>query len=190
VKTTFIYCLNDPLDLRLRYVGKADDPYKRWRDHLLTGRTNDHRGHWISKLMARGLRPELEVLEEVPMAEWQKIEKEYIRVFRMVGMNLVNDTEGGDGVMGGRSFSEMHRERLRAARKGKRSPMLGKKHSLATRQKIGKAHKGKAHSKAWRENIRISKLNQSEETKSKISDSLAAYHRRKHRRQLQLPFQP
>lgn len=152
-RTTFIYCLNDPRDGRLRYVGKADSPYRRWQMHLASAkRSKDHRGYWISSLLSQGLKPELEILEEIPMEGWQKIEKEYIQVFRLIGMNLVNATDGGDGTTGwkpsletrhrmslvnrGKTLSPEHR--MKIGRSGCLNSNFGKPMSLEQRAKIGK----------------------------------------------------
>lgn len=172
--TTFIYVLNDPRDGRIRYVGKANNPYKRWIAHIATARTNDHRGHWISSLLALGLKPELEILEEIPMVGWQGIEKEYVRVFRMVNMNLTNSTGGGDGGFSpspetrakisntkknpseearsnmragqlGRKASPEARLNMRAAQMGNKNS-LGNSPSLETRAKLSAARMGNKNS--------------------------------------------
>lgn len=157
MRTTFIYVLNDPRDGRLRYVGKADDPLKRWYQHLSTSESQDHRGAWIRSLLAVGLKPELEVLEEIPHEGWQEIEREYIRVFRMLNMNLVNTSDGGDGntistegrqriskARKGKPLSSAHRAKLSAAKMGKTN-RLGKKHSPEALEKMSLAKRGSKH---------------------------------------------
>lgn len=42
----------------------------------------------------------MDLLDEIPASEWQFWEREYLRVFRMIGMDLVNLTAGGDGTSG------------------------------------------------------------------------------------------
>lgn len=91
------------------------------------------------------ISPVLEILDEVPESQWQFWEREYIRVFKAIGMDLVNTTEGGDGVtqtpeirkkigtaLKGKSFTPSHLAAVQAAghrrlgipppNKGKRMP--------------------------------------------------------------------
>jgi len=109
--TTFIYALKDPTDNKVRYIGKANDPHKRYGDHLNSGRDkNTHKRNWINKLKKENLRPILEILIEVPIEDWKKYEKEYIRKYIKDGCDLVNYTEGGEGLSFGNltSFKSGH----------------------------------------------------------------------------------
>jgi hypothetical protein len=83
----------------------------------------------------------------------------------------------------GRNFSEEHREKLRATRAKQIPPMLGKKHSNISKQKMKKNHpdfSGEHHPQyGTHQSIetiekRVSKIRgrkHSEETKQKISDA-------------------
>lgn len=135
VKTAFIYTLNDPETGEIRYLGKLDsNPRKRLREHISESRTKEHyRACWIRSLAARGLKPTLELLDEVPFADWVFWEREYIRVFRAIGIRLVNGTDGGEGCGSGEnhpSFGYKHTpeaiEKISAASTGKNNPMYGK----------------------------------------------------------------
>lgn len=149
--TTFIYTLNDPDTGKIRYVGKADDPLKRFKDHL-RDRTINHRTNWIKSLASADKRPVLEILDEVPKTEWEFWEKEYIRVFRMIGMNLVNSTEGGEAPMSGRKSSLQTRTKLknwwtserRQAFSVLKTGIKTGPHSLEWNKKISKGNTGKA----------------------------------------------
>jgi len=56
--TTFIYALKDPTDNKVRYIGKANDPHKRYGDHLNSGRDkNTHKRNWINNLRQEKLKP-------------------------------------------------------------------------------------------------------------------------------------
>lgn len=130
LKTTFLYALNDPETGKCRYVGKSDRPKKRLQAHLDKAKlANTHKNCWIIGLRKRGLRPDLEVLDEVPASEWEFWEQEYIRVFRMVGCNLLNALPGGEGLPSGFVFSEKTRENMRKAQTGRR-------HSEETKEKM------------------------------------------------------
>lgn len=97
-KTTFIYALCDPKSHIIRYIGKSNDPEKRFKKHLTASiKAKTHLGNWLQLLNSIGLRPTLEILDEVVYSQWEFWEREYIRVFRAIGMDLVNTTDGGDG---------------------------------------------------------------------------------------------
>lgn len=96
--TTFIYALKDPNTNNVRYIGKANDPYVRFRHHLIKCRDkNTHKRNWINKLKDDNLKPILEILDEVPIDNWQKYEKMYIKKYLNDGCDLMNYTDGGDG---------------------------------------------------------------------------------------------
>lgn len=104
-QVAFIYALADPRDHAIRYVGKADDPPARLKSHLYpSAMTRDTpKNRWLRKLLVKGLRPELVVLEEVPAEEWEAAEQEWIAKMRAAapgGRRLLNGTAGGDGFNG------------------------------------------------------------------------------------------
>ncbi len=93
---TFIYVLNDPRTGEVRYVGKANNPHARFEEHCRDDTPGRNpKSHWIWGLKSIGLLPVLEVLESVPVSQWESIEREYIRVFRAAGMKLTNTADGG-----------------------------------------------------------------------------------------------
>lgn len=96
IKTTFIYALKDPRTEIIRYIGKANDPSKRYSNHINQCRDkNTHKRNWINNLRIEKLKPILEILEEVPIEKWKEYEKKYIKKY--IGNDLMNYTEGGDG---------------------------------------------------------------------------------------------
>lgn len=103
MNTVFIYALNDPNRQHLgktRYIGKAVDPYRRYEKHLEENcREKTHKANWIRSLLSKGCTPVLEVLDEVSESEWQLWECEWIRLYRALGFDLTNGTEGGDGLV-------------------------------------------------------------------------------------------
>lgn len=151
-------------------MGKADDPLARWSNHCAPVKTRTHKSNWIAELRALGLTPELEILEEIPMEGWQEIEREYIRVFRMIGIRLTNISDGGDGGGGsvrrgkdspifGRKRSREEIEKSRIARtgirrtpeqieamSGKNHPLFGKHHTQEHRDKISASNLGRVKS--------------------------------------------
>lgn len=97
----YIYGLREPDTQLIRYIGKTNDPHRRWLNHLCE-KSKTHRANWIRSLERRGLRPEIVVIEEVHGAwPWQESEKFWIAYAKSNGWPLVNMTAGGDGVVGG-----------------------------------------------------------------------------------------
>lgn len=146
--TTFIYALCEPNTRTIRYIGKADDPEKRLLSHLYNaGRKKSRVGNWILSLV--GLSPALLVLKEVQDADWQEWEKSYISNAKMLGFDLTNLTDGGEG---GAMLPEIQKKasearrgqkqlaetcaKKGAARTGEKHPLFGKPVSQETRDKI------------------------------------------------------
>lgn len=98
MKSVYIYALIDPRDSHVRYIGKANNPKERYNNHFNSSRDkNTYKRNWINSLRNDGYRPELLILDEVPIITWQYWEKFYISLFKSYGFKLVNYTLGGDG---------------------------------------------------------------------------------------------
>lgn len=98
--TTIIYGLRCPELGKIRYVGKSSQAPKRLKSHIYSasrfGRTHKHR--WIANLLAKGLRPELVILEELKEADcWASAERRWIALAVSEGWPLTNLTAGGEG---------------------------------------------------------------------------------------------
>ncbi len=188
LEVTFIYVLKDPVTGEVRYVGKADRPSKRLVQHVgIANRRKDYKACWIRSLLRRGLKPELEIVDEVPVEYWQALEAAYIAFYSELGYRLVNVTPGGNGCGAGEvhpSFGtkwtdEMRankqagltpevRAKLRAARLGKKmSPesiaktvaaKRGKKRPLAVCQAVSRALRGIKRSDETRAKVRAARL--------------------------------
>lgn len=148
------------------YVGKADRPQKRFSNHFTECRDKRHRrANWLKALNARGLKPILQVIDEVPFEHWPQLEVAYIEFFLEQGFDLVNGTPGGESPVSwlGKSHSPESRvkigaahrgkivspetcAKLSAARAGEKHPGFGKELSQETRAKISAAQKGKPRS--------------------------------------------
>lgn len=86
---TYIYILIDPEKDKHGYVGKADDPYTRYNNHMGdVGETEKIK--WLESLKARGLAPILKIIECVEEAEWSRFEQSYILQYRAAGWTLYN----------------------------------------------------------------------------------------------------
>lgn len=95
---TNIYILVDPSTEEVRYVGKCNNPDERYKAHKNGARdVGTHKRNWVESLKRRNLKPAMEIIDSVPMGEWQYWESWWISYFRSLGCNLLNYTEGGDG---------------------------------------------------------------------------------------------
>lgn len=125
---TNIYILIDPRTNMVRYVGKANNVSQRYKAHLNRARKHQiHKANWINQLKLDGLKPILEVIDEVPINNWQYWETYWISQFRTWGFDLINYTNGGDGC----TFANQT-----SFKKGHTS-WLGKSHSEETKKLIG-----------------------------------------------------
>lgn len=91
-----IYTLSHPVTNEIRYVGKTKFSLNdRLCKHLIT-KENNHRSKWIHSLTKIGLKPKIEILEEVLESNWQQTEQYWIAQLRAWNFNLVNLTNGGE----------------------------------------------------------------------------------------------
>ena len=106
MKNTFIYCLIDPRDNQIRYIGKSNNPKQRLKNHCNPARYRPtHKFNWIRKLRQLELKPILKILEEVDIEIWKQKEKYWIDFYKSEGCNIVNYTDGGDGLSFGNQTS-------------------------------------------------------------------------------------
>lgn len=152
-QTTFIYKLIDPETLEIRYIGKANDPADRLKQHIAHSQNQSkdtHAGHWIASLCKRDLKPLLEIIEEVPFAIWETRELYWIEWHLQHGHPLTNTYFGGKGVG---MVPPVVRAKMSKARKGK-SPTpaaiakaadarRGFRHTPEAKEKIAAARHGK-----------------------------------------------
>lgn len=193
----FIYVLRDPETNRVRYVGWTVNISRRFNGHLQdNGKT--HKSRWVATLKEKNLVPIIEVIQDVRNEDdWREVERKWIAYYRGVGENLVNGTDGGDGVLGARWKYTEEQCRSRSARmrgnknghgcKGHKKPpwtdemrerigwiMLGKRWKRKTpvtdreRENKSKALKGKPWSEKRRAAYKI--WNPSEEIRKRIRD--------------------
>lgn len=136
-KTTFIYRLDDPETGETRYVGKTNDPKKRLRGHIRDARRERyHKGYWITNLLARGLKPLMVIIEEVPFEIWRERELYWIHFYLEHGHPLTNTYFGSEGTG---IIPPETRAKLSAVKKGKKAPP-------GTGAKISAANKGRTRS--------------------------------------------
>lgn len=131
MNTTFIYTLNCPKTGIARYVGKSNDPKRRFSSHLNDSAVTK-KTCWIKSLILNGLLPKMEIIDEVDINDWEKKEIQYIKILKACGADLLNMNQGGIGA----PPSEETKKKQRKAK-------FGKKISEATRKKISEKNKGR-----------------------------------------------
>lgn len=167
--TTYIYCLIDP-NGEVRYVGKSDDPDKRFRNHINQSKYKRYyKDYWINSLLQKSLKPELIVLDNVPYTDFGFWENFYILFFKKLGCHLTNTAPGGSGG----NFGPEINKKISEKRKGKKLSneskqkirlfRLGTHHKKETidlfhKQRIGEGNSmyGKKRQRNWDENKRKS----------------------------------
>lgn len=183
-KTTFIYALIDPNTQQIRYIGKSNDPTMRLYRHLRE-KQHTYKNMWIKSLKDKGLTPEIQIIEEVLIEQWQERERYWIAFYRAQGLDIANGTDGGDGVHGrkrtpeekarisqslignqrGKGYRPTPEQQLR-----KSAAMKGHAVSAETAEKIAASKRGKPRSPETIEKVRLALTGRklSEERKAKM----------------------
>jgi group I intron endonuclease len=136
-KIIYVYVLTDPrYPDDVRYVGITDNSKRRLKAHIddaKNGKKN-HRTNWINSLLRDGLKPVMTEIDETNSENWQACEMGWIAYHRDMGCNLVNSTDGGDGLL---NPNEATRNKMSESRRGKiQSDETRKRQSIAQRGKI------------------------------------------------------
>lgn len=142
-----IYGLSDPRDSSIRYIGRTKFHLKKRLSKHLGSSDKTHRSFWIKSLLKEGIRPDIFEIEVVPLEEHREAERFWIRYFLMIGADLVNCKEGGEGsVLGnkttfrrGHVMTEEVRGKISCKMRGTSRPSPSKE----TREKMAEAKKGK-----------------------------------------------
>lgn len=96
MNTTHIYTLAHPETGVIRYVGKANKLGPRYALHLRKDEATV-KSRWIQSLKKKGLAPNMEVLDVVPVEDWQFWEMYWIAQLKAWGCTLYNGDNGGLG---------------------------------------------------------------------------------------------
>jgi hypothetical protein len=146
-----IYILIDPISNIPRYVGKTIQELRIRLNRHVVDRTkaNTHKNNWIKRLKKNDLRPNIELLENVPLDEWEFWEQYWISQFKTWGFRLTNSTPGGEGATFGGSGCK------------------GYRHTEEAKRKISQAN-SKPRSKTWVENQCKSRFKSIEQYKDNI----------------------
>ena len=157
---TYIYELIDPRNNQTRYIGKSNNPKERLTGHCVPVRliSNTHKTNWIKSLLKLGLRPILNVIDEVPLIEWQFWEVYYISLYKSWGFKLTNGSDGGEGstndIKKGKPkgpMSQKTKDKMRIASKGKKK---SKQHCI----NISKGSLGKTVKESTKKKLQLKRL--------------------------------
>ena len=104
-RQVLIYALTYPGTDRVRYVGKTvRSPRKRHNEHIMAAMKDHPRlpvHRWIKSLYRRGMWSCMWHLERVAESDdWASRERHWIKKFRDDGHELLNLTDGGEGLAG------------------------------------------------------------------------------------------
>lgn len=199
--TVFIYALSDASGIR--YVGKSVDLPKRLERHIQDSKVC-YKTNWIRGLLAKGIQPELLVLEKIANSDdkdWQDVERFWISYLRFLGCRLTNLDSGGR--RGKRLSEETKRKmslRIRSEevrklvgdklRGRKRPPEVGRKISAAktgfrfsneSKLRMSLAHRGKKlkPESIAKRTLKQKGIKRTEETKRRMSEARLRWHKMK-----------
>lgn len=168
--TIYIYTLSDPISSEIKYVGKSINIKNRYMQHIKNCK-KEHtlKCEWVKSLLDKGLKPKIFVIDELMYDDWQFWEKYWISQLKTWGFNLLNSTEGGDGVT---YHSELTKKNISEKKKGVKIHTEEHKLSLSERMKGNTYTLGKKLSEDHKKKISMSNLGKkhTEETKKNISE--------------------
>jgi hypothetical protein len=145
-ETHIVYGLFDPRTGELRYVGRTSvGASRRLSAHLTAAKRKGRRtrvANWVRSLLDVGETPTMDTLEEFcSFPECSLGETFYVCYFRYIGCDLVNLTDGGEGVQGSNCRWKGQKLPLSWAANAAKA-RIGCTHSAATRQKRSKSLAG------------------------------------------------
>jgi group I intron endonuclease len=134
----YIYCLIDPRTNLVRYIGKTVNMRTRYSHHCSVyknSQVSNLRANWLKGLLKEGLKPIMEVIEEIDDNRTDFWEQHYISLYRSWGFPLTNMTSGGE-----MSFGHSP-ETIEKIRKGAIGKNKGKIRSEETKRKLSEGQK-------------------------------------------------
>ena len=146
---TALYILRDPWTNRIRYLGLSCKPWKRLTEHLRLARIGGETRlpRWIRKVLRNDGAPVLSVLEWCPDKISALVaERRWIRRLRSHDVQLVNMTDGGEGIL---NVTAESRRKISQSQKGRTAWCKGLTKETDDRvmrraKAIGAALKGKS----------------------------------------------
>ena len=114
----YIYRLIDPITKCVVYIGKTKNLKKRFGDHkrLRKNKYETRLEVWKNNLIKSGYFPIMEIITECNEFNANELERFYIKSYREMGINILNSTDGGDGLQ---NPSEETRRKIGLKSKGR-----------------------------------------------------------------------
>ena len=132
----YIYTLLDPITYEVRYVGQTKNYKIRYTTHIRESKLNSsHKSNWIKKLYKDNKYLLMDIIDICNKEDYPYYEKYYISLYKLLGYNLLNMTDGGEGISG---YKYTLNDRLKRSNrmKGIGNTFYGKKHSQEAISKI------------------------------------------------------
>lgn len=178
---TYIYTLSD--ETGIRYVGKSNNPTRRFKDHLKEcKKRRSHKEKWLYSIIQSGEKVTLEILDEIKEDEWNFSEIYWICQLKSWGFSLVNGTmggEGSDGFKGKKHTLETKAKCAEAAKKVIFTEQIRNKISESNKLRIISQNSRDKMSKSAKLRLLSTRI-QTQETKDRIAKSLIAFHKTRH----------
>lgn len=117
----YIYSLNDPDTLQIRYIGKTGNLKKRLYSHITEAKRSKGRRYvlnWINSLLSSNKKPIINIIEECNDSNWQERERYWVSYYREIIPNLCNNADGGLGGSGTKNYTpeELDKRRIIASK--------------------------------------------------------------------------
>jgi group I intron endonuclease len=182
----FIYAMHHPNTYEIRYIGITvkKNPNERFSHHMHMARkgVKTHCYNWVRSIEKNPIFNVIGTANSVK--DLKEMEIQLIKTLRENGVELTNQTKGGDGTTGfsrkgckGHIPSDETKKMIASTLKGRfggeLNPFHGKKHSEKTKHKMSFAHENRIVSSEARLNMSHAQKgrNHSIEAKTKISVS-------------------
>lgn len=155
-----VYALCEPdAPTNVRYIGKATKGVAdRLKGHRrsMKSKAHYHIYRWWAKLLREGKEPVVRILESgfTSEAELFLMEKGLIAQYKMLGYDLANMTDGGEGMS---NPSPEIRAKISEAQKGN-TTWRGRTHTEETKKLMAEKQTGRVHSPEHREKNRVARL--------------------------------
>jgi len=116
----YIYSLNDPDSLSVRYIGKTMNLKKRLSSHINEAKRCKGRRYvlnWIKSLLDINKKPIINIIEECTQDNWEEKERYWVDHYRKIIPNLCNNADGGLGGSGTKNYTpeEINQRRIVAS---------------------------------------------------------------------------